>query len=101
MKRGFLFGLGSYLVFEVILGLDNAFRGECGLALNEECYASYAVMIALDASLSVLAIWGANAAPPNTSRQQAVGGWLIGFGLIPVVTVPLLMAAAIATASVP
>ena len=93
MKRGFLFGLGSNLAFAVLEGLDDAFWGECGLTINGVCYASAAVMIALSAPLSGLAIWKANATAPNKSWLHAIGGWLIGFCIIPVVWVPLFFAA--------
>ena len=97
MKRGILFGLGSILVFSVLNGLDVAFWGECGLTINGVCYASTAVMIALSAPLSVLAIWKANATAPNKSWLHAIGGWLIGFGFISFVRFLLLIAVGIAT----
>ena len=97
MKRGILFGLGSNLALTVLKGLDDAFWGECGLTINGVCYASAAVMIALSAPLSVLAIWKANATAPIKSWLHAIGGWLIGFFFIPVVTFLLLIAVGIAT----
>jgi hypothetical protein len=78
MKRGFLFGLGSFLVCLVLEQLRDALRGECGLTINGVCYASTAVMIALSAPLSVLAIWKANATAPNKSWLHAISGWLTG-----------------------
>ena len=97
MKRGFLFGLGSFLVCTVLDQLRSALGDECGLTINGVCYASAAVMIALSAPLSVLAIWKANATAPNKSWLHAIGGWLIGFFFIPVVTILLLIAVGIAT----
>ena len=70
MKRGFLFGLGSFLVLMVIAGLLEVFKG--GHLVG-------ATMITLGAPLSILAIRKANAAVPNKSRLHAIGGWLIGF----------------------
>ena len=99
MKRGFLFGLGSFLVLGVLKGLHEAIEGEyCGLTIDKECYRTASVIItlcviALCIPLSVLAIWKANAAAPNKSWLHAIGGWLIGFCIIPVVWVPLFFAA--------
>jgi len=94
MKRGFLFGLGSFLVVAVLIGLRDAIKGECAFTLDDECQSAASViitfcMIALCAPLSVLAIWKANAASPNKSKLHAVGGWLIGFCFIPVVWIPV------------
>ena len=97
MKRGFLFGLGSFLVCTVLDQLRSALGDECGLTINGVCYVSTAVMIALSAPLSGLAIWKANATAPNKSWLHAIGGWLIGFFFIPVVTILLLIAVGIAT----
>ena len=85
------------MALAVLQGLDDALGGECGLTINGVCYASGAVMIALSAPLSVLAIWRANATAPNKSWLHAIGGWLIGFFFIPVVTFLLLIAVGIAT----
>lgn len=62
MKRGFLFGLGSFLVVAVLIGLRDAIKGECAFTLDDECQSAASViitfcMIALCAPLSVLAIW--------------------------------------------
>jgi len=73
MKRGFLFGLGSFLVLGVIAGLLEAFRGS---------YLVAALMIALFAPTSVLVIRKANEAAPNKSNLHAFFGWLIGFCII-------------------
>jgi len=70
MKRGFLFGLGSFLVLVVLAGLLEVWKGEHLIG---------ALMIVLCAPLSVVAIRKANAAAPNKSGLHAFGGWLIGF----------------------
>ena len=93
MKRGFLFGLGSFLVFTVLEQLDEAYRGECGVSVDDKCLASATVMTALYAPLAVVVIWRAIAAPPNLSRQHTLGGWLIGFCVLPVVWLILLITA--------
>ena len=93
MKRGFLFGLGSFLVYAVLRQLGYALRGECGLTINGECYASAAVLIPLWVSLIVLAIWRANVAAPDVSWRHAIGGWLIGFCFMPVAFLTLMLAA--------
>jgi hypothetical protein len=100
MKRGFLFGSGSFLAFVLLEQLDEAFRGECGLAFNDVCYASAAVTIALWASLSVLAIWRASVAAPHMSRHHAIGGWLIGFCFTPVAVMTLFFAPFFAAATI-
>ncbi len=84
MKRGFLFGLGSFLIIGAIAGASEAFKGEHVSQLTG------AVMIAICASLSVAVIRKANAAQPNKSRLHAVGGWFVGFFIInAVLLVPL------------
>ena len=71
MNRGFLFGLGSFLVLGVLAGLvEVVFKREVLMG---------AMMIVLCAPLSVLAIRKASAAAPNKSELHAIGGWLIGF----------------------
>jgi hypothetical protein len=91
MKRGFLFGLGSFLALGVLNGLDEVLRGKdawfgCTLTLDDECQgvAGGMIAIALSASLSVVATWKATGAAANKSRLHAIGGWLIGFCVIPV-----------------
>jgi len=93
MKRGFLFGVVSFLVFVVLGELRDAWGGECGFTINRECYASAAVLIPLWASLIVLAIWRANVAAPDVSWRHAIGGWLIGFCFMPVAFLTLMLAA--------
>jgi hypothetical protein len=95
MKRGFLFGLASFLIFVVLIGLDNAWRGECGFSINGECLASEAVTSAFAIPLIAVLIWRARKAAPNQSRQHAIGGWLIGFFVIPVGSATLFMLAGI------
>lgn len=97
MKRAFLFGLGSFLIFVVLIGLDNAWRGECGVSINGKCLASEAATSAFALPLIALGIWRARKAAPNLSRQHAIGGWLIGFLLLPVGSFLLFMLAGITT----
>jgi hypothetical protein len=92
VKRGVLLGLGSFIVLGVLGGVDEAIRGanawsSCGLTINKQCHrvGSVILSIALCAPLSALAFWKAKAAPPNRSWLHAIGGWLIGFGFLPVV----------------
>ena len=73
MKRGFLFGLGSFLVLGVLAGLLEVWKSEHLIG---------ALMIVFCAPLSGLAIRKANAAGPNKSTLHAFGGWLIGFCII-------------------
>jgi hypothetical protein len=81
MKRAFLFGLGSFLLLCVISGAIEALRGLLLVA---------AVEIAIFAPLSLVAIRKAKAAPPNRSRLHTIGGWLLGFLIVPaVVLIPL------------
>ncbi len=69
MKRGFLFGLGSFLSLGVITGL---------VQLSSDVTIA-AIMVAISVPLSILVIYAANRAPPNRSRVHAVFGWLAGF----------------------
>ena len=69
MKRGFLFGLGSFLCLGVLAGL---------VQLSSDVTIA-AIMVAISVPLSILVIRTANRAPPNRSRVHAVIGWLVGF----------------------
>jgi hypothetical protein len=69
MKRGFLFGLGSFLCLGVITGL---------VQLSSDVTIA-AIMVAISVPLSILVIRTANRAPPNRSRVHAVIGWFVGF----------------------
>ena len=82
MKRGFLFGLGTYLIVVVIVGLIQIVR-ENDLAVG-------AVMMLIFMPLSVFVIGRAKSAPPNRSRLHAIVGWFIGFFAIWVVPLALL-----------
>ena len=74
MKRGFLFGLGSFLIVAVIGGLIGALLGTARLAAIIEA------LICIP--LSIVVIRRASLAPPHRSRLQAVFGWLLGFLVI-------------------
>ena len=69
MKRGFLFGLGSFLCLGVLAGL---------VQLSSDVPMA-AIMVAISVPLSILVIRTASRAPPNRSRVHAVIGWLVGF----------------------
>jgi hypothetical protein len=71
MKRGFLFGLGSFLVVGVIAGLGGAVVGASGLV---------GIVVALACTpLSVVVIRAARIVPSRGSWLHAVIGWLLGF----------------------
>ena len=74
MKRGFLFGLGSFLIVAVIGGLIGALLGTARLAAIIEA------LICIP--LSIVVIRRASLAPPHRSRLHAVFGWLLGFFVI-------------------
>jgi len=71
MKRGFLFGLGSFLIIAAIVGLSRALVGTFGLA--------GVIVVLICTPLSVTIIRAASTAPPHRSRLHAVVGWLLGF----------------------
>src|SRR5437867_1649711 len=75
MKRGFLFGLGSFLCLGVLFGLDQ-FSNDVTIA---------AIMVTVLVPSSILAILAAYRAPPNRSRAYAVSGWFAGFLVMGVV----------------
>lgn len=71
MKRGFLFGLGSFLVVGVIAGLGGALIGAPGLA---------GIVVAfICMPLSFVVIRAARLAPSHVSWLHAGVGWLLGF----------------------
>jgi hypothetical protein len=69
MKRGFLFGVGSFLCLGVLFGLFQL--------SNDVTTAAIIVVVAIP--LSILVIRGACSAPPHRSRAHAIIGWLVGF----------------------
>jgi hypothetical protein len=71
MKRGFLFGLGSFLVVGVIAGLGGALVGASGLA---------GIVVAfVCAPLSAVVLRAAMLVSSRGSWLHAVIGWLLGF----------------------
>jgi hypothetical protein len=71
MERAFLFGLGTFLVIAGLVELLQLRAMESGLGL--------ALIL-----ISVIVLHWAIHAPPNRSTGSAIGGWLLGFLLIPV-----------------
>jgi hypothetical protein len=70
MKRGFLYGLGTFLILGVIAGLFQFITA----------HDSVSVIVALVLMpMSVLVVRAARKAPPNRSKIYAVIGWLLGF----------------------
>jgi hypothetical protein len=69
MKRGFLFGLGSFLCLGVLFGL---------MQLSSDVTIA-AIMVAITGPSSIVVIRAANRALPNRSRVYAVAGWIMGF----------------------
>ena len=69
MKRGFLFGLGSFLCLGVLFGLDQ-FSNDVTIA---------AVMVVILVPSSIFVILAAYRAPPNRSRAYAAIGGVLGF----------------------
>jgi hypothetical protein len=70
MKRGFLFGIGSFLIVGIITGL--------GLLLSQDFLGGGSLEL-ICIPLSVVIIRAAKSAPPNRSRLNAAVWWLIGF----------------------
>jgi hypothetical protein len=70
MKRGFLFGLASFLILMVIDGIVEIFTAR-GIGPI--------ILTLIFMPLSVAAIRAANRAPSNKSKLHAVGGWILGF----------------------
>ena len=74
MRRGFLFGLGSFLVIAAI-GSASSFLigsfGPVGLIVEFGCIL-----------LSIIVIWAAISAPSHQSRLHAFVGWCLGFFVI-------------------
>jgi hypothetical protein len=71
MKRGFLFGLGSFLVVGVIAGLGGALVGASGLA---------GIVVAfVCAPLSAVVLRAAMLVSSRGSWLHSVIGWLLGF----------------------
>ena|SRR6516162_4968934 len=71
MKRGFLFGLGWFLIFSVLGSLAAMFRTTIHMIAG-------IIAIVICVPLGVVAIRAAKSAPPNRSKVHAVVGWLIG-----------------------
>ena len=73
MKRGFLFGLGSFLILGAIAGV---------LQFISAHELTSIVLAFVLIPLSVITIRTAGKAPPNRSTLHDVFGWLIGFFVI-------------------
>jgi hypothetical protein len=74
VKRGFLFGLGSFFIAATMASLIEALIGTAGLA---------GLVVALICiPLSIVVIRRASLAPPHRSRLHAVFGWLLGFFVV-------------------
>jgi hypothetical protein len=71
MERAFLFGLGTFLV---IVALGELLR----LTIPEFIFGLVLMLI------GVIVLHWAIHAPPHRSRASAIGGWLLGFFIIPV-----------------
>lgn len=78
MKRAFLFGLTSFLMFAAFGALMRVGQHKFG---SEDFYAAV-ILVAIVAALSFVAFRFARAAPPNKSLMHAVGGWVAGFIVI-------------------
>jgi hypothetical protein len=66
MKRGFLFGLGSFWILAIV-----------GLLAQMRTVEVVVALILMP--VSVITIRAANRAQPNRSRWHGVGGWFLGF----------------------
>jgi hypothetical protein len=76
MRRGFLFGIGTFLIIGTLAGLLEVWKGgTLDIVVG-------ALMIATCAPMSVLAIRKANEAQPDKSWLHAFAGWLIGFCVV-------------------
>jgi hypothetical protein len=74
VKRGFLFGLGSFLILCAVSGI--------GRIVTSHADAAGIILALLGVPLSLAAIRAANRAPPNKSKLYAVIGWFLGFLVI-------------------
>jgi hypothetical protein len=71
VKRGFLFGLGSFFIAGAIAGAVGGLIGTSRIAGF--------IMALVFMPLSVVVIRKAKSAPPHRSLQHAFMGWLLGF----------------------
>jgi hypothetical protein len=71
MERAFLFGLGTFLIVAALAGLIR-------LSIPVSIFALVVMPI------SVFVLHEAIHAPPNRSRASTIGGWLLGFLVVPV-----------------
>ena len=74
VKRGFLFGLGWFLIVGVIYCFIQLLQGYAGIV--------NVVMLLICMPSSVVVIRAAKKSAPNRSKLYAVVGWLIGFFVI-------------------
>jgi riboflavin transporter FmnP len=75
MKRGFLFGLGSFFIIGIIGGL---------LSLRQNVTIGVVATI-ICVPLSIVVVRAAKSASSDRSRLHAIVGWLIGFLAIDVI----------------
>ena len=82
MKRGFLFGLGSFFILGVIAGLSQFINGRDLISV---------IVALILMPISVLVIRAARNTPPNRSTVYAVLGWLLGFFAIDAVILAIVV----------
>ena len=76
MKRGFLFGLGTFFILGVLYGFVQIFRGDFVIG---------GIFALICVPLSPVIIYAAHATPVSLSRVRTIVGWLMGFLVIDVV----------------
>jgi hypothetical protein len=79
MKRGFLFGLGTFLVICALAGLAHMLRGEWQGHID--AFVGILTFVVC-APLSVCVLHSAMSAPVHRSRLHAVVGWIVGFCIV-------------------
>jgi len=78
MKRGFLVGLGSYLIFVALLMLYLAVEQ----AAPQPDRALVIIAAVISTALGLLTILAAKKAAPSRTRLHAIVGWFMGFFVI-------------------
>ena len=74
MKRGFLFGLGAFLIVAALGGV--------GVFLTMHDVITGVGMALICAPLGVIVLWRARITPSDQSKLREALGWLIGFLII-------------------
>jgi hypothetical protein len=85
-ERAFLFGLGCCLALMTVVVVKQEGGRLLSLGLPTAAAELTGAALVIFGVPAAFAFWRARRAPPNKSRWTAFGGWMLGFWIIPVMS---------------